>query len=133
LASHPATAAAAAAAVSPLSAAASSGGEWPTAYAYPVLSTAAAGAATGAAAAAELGGDAGGGGGGGAGGGTVAVQWLQERMAAGYVAGTDPIPLTTLSAPVGGPLASLRKQKEQACYTLFKKQPISMAVISIYL
>ncbi len=40
----------------------------------------------------------------------VAVQWIQERMAAGYVAGTDLIPLTTLSAPVGGPLASLQAE-----------------------
>jgi ribonuclease HI len=38
------------------------------------------------------------------------VQWKQERMAAGYVAGTDLIPLMTLSAPVGGPLASLRAE-----------------------
>ena len=38
------------------------------------------------------------------------VQWKQERMAAGYVAGTDPIPLMTLSAPVGGPLVSLRAE-----------------------
>ncbi len=40
------------------------------------------------------------------------VQWKQERMAAGYVVGTDLIPLMTLSAPVGGPfkLASLRAE-----------------------
>ncbi len=37
-------------------------------------------------------------------------QWKQECMAAGYVAGTDLIPLMTLSAPVGGPLASLRAE-----------------------
>jgi hypothetical protein len=38
------------------------------------------------------------------------VQWKQERIAAGYVTGTDLIPLMTLSAPVGGPLASLRAE-----------------------
>jgi hypothetical protein len=40
----------------------------------------------------------------------VGVHWKQERMAAGYVAGTDLIPLMTMSAPVGGPLASLRAE-----------------------
>ena len=38
------------------------------------------------------------------------VQWKQERVGAGYVVGTDPIPLLTLSAPVGGPLASMRAE-----------------------
>ena len=38
------------------------------------------------------------------------VQWKQERMAAGYVAGTDPAPLMTFSAPVGGPLSYLRAE-----------------------
>ncbi len=39
------------------------------------------------------------------------VQWKQERMEAGYVAGTGLITLMTLSAPVGGPLAaSLRAE-----------------------
>jgi hypothetical protein len=55
------------------------------------------------------------------------VQWKQERMAAGYVAGNDPIPLMSLSAPcwwTTGLTAST--EKEPASCTLLKQQPINM-------
>jgi hypothetical protein len=40
------------------------------------------------------------------------VNWLQEKMGAGSVimSGNDPTPILQLSAPVGGPLASVRAE-----------------------
>ena len=46
------------------------------------------------------------------------VAWKSEHMGAGYVAGSGPLPCMQLSAPVGGPLASLRAEAASLLYLL---------------
>ena len=48
------------------------------------------------------------------------IQWKQERMAAGYVASNDLIPLMSLSAPVGGLLASLQAEEASLLHFIQK-------------
>ena len=50
------------------------------------------------------------------------VNYKQERMGAGYAVGVGPVPLLELSAPVGGPLSTLRSEAA-SLHALLLKTP----------